>query len=149
VKTHTLTSAGGVVVDNEGRIVLTARRSFKGEIQWGLPKGIVEQGETPEQAALREASEETGLEVELQSPLERIDYWFYQPVAESSEKLRVHKFVHFFLMRAVGGDPSRHDAETEQVDFFEPHAAIKRASFSSERKILKKAAEIITRPTRA
>jgi mutator protein MutT len=140
-----LTSAGGVVIDDEGRVVLTARRSFKGELQWGLPKGIVEKGETPEQAALREASEETGLEVELESPLEKIDYWFYQPVPDSDEKLRVHKFVHFFLMRAIGGDPSKHDAETEEVAFLEPKDAIKRASFASERKILKKAAELVAR----
>jgi 8-oxo-dGTP pyrophosphatase MutT (NUDIX family) len=146
VKTETKTSAGGVVVDGNGRIVLTARRSFKGELQWGLPKGIVEKGETPEEAGLREASEETGLDVELLSPLERIDYWFYQPIKGSSEKMRVHKFVHFFLMRAIGGDPSKHDAETEEVAFLEPREAIKRASFSSERKILKKAAELVSRP---
>lgn len=146
MKTVTKTSAGGVVVDEGGRIVLTARRSFKGELQWGLPKGIVEKGETPVEAGLREASEETGLEVELLSPLEKIDYWFYQPVQDSTEKLRVHKFVHFFLMRAVGGDADQHDAETEEVAFFEPDAAIKRASFASERKILKKAAELVSRP---
>ena len=149
MKTVTKTSAGGVVVDQEGRIVLTARRSFKGELQWGLPKGIVETGESPEEAGLREAEEETGLEVELISPLEKIDYWFYQPVAGSDEKLRVHKFVHFFLMRAVGGDPSRHDTETEEVAFLEPSDAIKRVSFSSERKILKRAAELVSRAAQA
>jgi 8-oxo-dGTP pyrophosphatase MutT (NUDIX family) len=145
VKTVTQTSAGGVVVDYEGRIVLTARRSFKGELQWGLPKGLVEKGETPESAAAREATEETGLVVEVISPLEKIDYWYLQPPrGTETEKSRVHKFVHFFLMRAVGGDPQNHDAETEEVAFFAPPEAVKRASFSGEKKILKKAAALLS-----
>jgi 8-oxo-dGTP pyrophosphatase MutT (NUDIX family) len=141
VKTVTQTSAGGVVVDEEGRMVLTARRSFKGELQWGLPKGLVERGESPETAAAREATEETGLEVEMVSPLEKIDYWYVQPPrGEYKEPTRVHKFVHFFLMRTTGGNPEDHDLETEEVVFLTPAEAIKRASFSGEKKILKKAA---------
>lgn len=141
MKTVTQTSAGGVVVDDEGRIVLTGRRSFKGELQWGLPKGLVEKGETPEIAAAREANEETGLEVEMVSPLEKIDYWYVQPPrGDHKEPTRVHKFVHFFLMRATGGDPEDHDLETEEVVFLAPAEAIKKASFSGEKKILKRAA---------
>ena len=43
----TVISAGGVIVDDQGRVVLTGRRSFKGRLQWGLPKGLVEPGEEP------------------------------------------------------------------------------------------------------
>jgi 8-oxo-dGTP pyrophosphatase MutT (NUDIX family) len=149
VKTLNQTSAGGVVVDDEGRIVLTARRSFKGQLQWGLPKGLVEKGEAPEAAAAREAREETGLEVELVSPLEKIEYWFVQPPrGENSEPTRVHKFVHFFLMKAVGGDPTQHDLETEEVIFLPPAEAVKRASFSGEKKILKRAAALLSNAAR-
>ena len=132
----TQTSAGGVILDAEGRIALTARRSFKGDIQWGLPKGIVEKGEQPAEAAVRESREETGLEVELIGPLDVIDYWFVQPASGKEPARRVHKFVHFFLMKAVGGDPSAHDSETEEVAILEPAEALAIASFDGERKII-------------
>jgi 8-oxo-dGTP pyrophosphatase MutT (NUDIX family) len=136
VKTLTAVSAGGVIVDDDGKVVLTARRSFKGELQWGLPKGLVEKGETTEQAAQREAHEETGLEVELTQGLPTIDYWYVQPARGSSPATRVHKFVHYFLMRATGGDPSQHDAETEEVAFLPAAEAVERASFASEKEVI-------------
>jgi len=49
-------SSGGVVVFNNAILLL---RKFNGD--WVLPKGKVEQGETLEQAALREVSEESGV----------------------------------------------------------------------------------------
>lgn len=137
LKTVTQVSAGGVILDEASRIVLTARKSFKGDIQWGLPKGLVEEGEEPAQTAVREAREETGLEVELIGPLDVIDYWFVQPKRGEEAARRVHKYVHFYVMRAVGGDPSNHDAETEEVAILEPPDALKRASFGSERKMIK------------
>ncbi len=136
MSTVTQTSAGGVILDSEGRIALTARRSFKGDLQWGLPKGLVEKGEQPAEAALRESREETGLEVELVGPLEVIDYWFVQPARGEEPPKRVHKFVHFYLMKAVGGNPSAHDSETEEVAILEPAEALALASFESERKII-------------
>src|SRR5688572_24833127 len=98
MKTLTQVSAGAVILDTEGRVVLTARKSFKGELQWGLPKGIVEKGEEPAAAAAREAKEETGLDVELIGPLDVIDYWFVQPKQGDDPPLRIHKYVHFFVM---------------------------------------------------
>ncbi len=136
VRTLTATSAGGVILDSSGNVVLTARRSFKGELQWGLPKGLVEPGEEPAGAAVREAREETGLEVELQGPIEVIDYWYVEPGRAGEPPTRVHKFVHFFLMRATGGDPSEHDHETEEVAILEPGEALARASFPTERKVI-------------
>lgn len=135
----TATSAGGVVLDGEGRVALCARRSFKGVLQWGLPKGLVEPNETPEQAAIREANEETGLTVEVVTSLATIDYWFVEPGREGSPARRVHKFVHFFLMRATGGDPSLHDQETEEVALLPPQQSLARVSFDSERKVIEEA----------
>ncbi|MGH2706368.1 MAG: NUDIX hydrolase [Actinomycetota bacterium] len=134
--TKTQRSAGGVILDREGRVVLTSRRSFQGQLQWGLPKGLVEPGEEIEATALREAAEESGLEVALVAPIEVIEYWYVQPASSGRPAVRIHKYVHFFLMRRVGGDPARHDAETEEVAFLDLAEAAQRASFESEGKLL-------------
>ncbi|HYR64115.1 MAG TPA: NUDIX domain-containing protein [Actinomycetota bacterium] len=136
MRTRTVVSAGGVIIDDEGRVVLTSRRTFGGDLQWGLPKGQVEPGEAIADAARREATEETGLEVEIVSRLTTIDYWYI----DKARSERVHKFVHYFLMRATGGDPTAHDAETEEVAALEPGEAANRASFKSERAVIRAAA---------
>jgi ADP-ribose pyrophosphatase YjhB (NUDIX family) len=137
MQTEIVVSAGGVILDGEGRVVLTARRTFGGDRQWGLPKGQVEPGEAVSEAARREATEETGLEVEIVSPLPTIDYWY----VDKARSTRVHKFVHYFLMRATGGDPGSHDHETEEVAILEPSEALRRASFRSEREVIRAAAD--------
>ena len=137
MQTQTVVSAGGVILDKAGRVVLTARRTFGGDLHWGLPKGEVEPGETVPDAARREASEETGLEVEILSPLPTIDYWY----VDKTRSARVHKFVHYFLMRATGGDPTDHDLETEEVVVLDPSEAVGRASFKSERELIRAAVQ--------
>jgi 8-oxo-dGTP pyrophosphatase MutT (NUDIX family) len=134
-------SAGGVILDGDGRVVLTARRSFAGEVQWGLPKGLVERGEQVPDAARREATEETGLDVEIVAPLPVINYWYVDPGGT-----RIHKFVHFFLMRPTGGDPANHDAETEEVEALPPAEALRRASFRSERAAIEAALSAASPP---
>jgi 8-oxo-dGTP pyrophosphatase MutT (NUDIX family) len=141
VKVQTAVSAGGVIVDDRGRIVVTGRRSFKGRLQWGLPKGLVEPGEEPAAAAAREAREETGLDVEVLEPITTIDYWYVQPALGEEPPRRVHKFVHFFRMRPVGGDTNDHDHETELVELLPPDDALARVSFASERDVIRAAVD--------
>ena len=141
MKTATATSAGGIVFDDRGNVCLISRRGAKGALQWTLPKGAAEPGETPEEAALREVREETGLEAELVEKVGTIDYWFvWKP-----EDTRYHKFVHYFLMRATGGDTSRHDHEVEEARWFPSDEALKAASFANERALLEKAAAMASK----
>lgn len=142
MRTRTAVSAGGVIVDSRNQVVLTARRSFSGELQWGLPKGLVESGESEREAAIREAREETGLEVDVTGPPQTIDYWYVQPRRGNRPPVRVHKYVHYFPMRATGGDASQHDRETEAVAFLPPEEALERASFESEQEVIRVALEI-------
>ena len=94
------TSAGGIVVDVRDGIpyaALIARRNRTGRMEWCLPKGHLEVGETAEAAALREVREETGIQGRIIRHLASIDYWF------SSPDRRVHKVVHHYLMAYNGG----------------------------------------------
>src|SRR3990172_12125905 len=105
METRKETSAGGVVyrrVDSSVQIALAARRTRRGELAWGLPKGAVEPDETPEVAAVREVLEETGLEAEIEADLGTIRYFYVW------EGVRVRKQARLFLMRAIGGDIANH-----------------------------------------
>jgi 8-oxo-dGTP pyrophosphatase MutT (NUDIX family) len=135
MRTARAVSAGGVVIAqprSDAPVALVAHRSVRGTLQWTLPKGAQEPGETVADTAMREVREETGLEVELIGPLDTIDYWFVW----APEQTRYHKFVHYFLMRAVGGDFARHDAEMEEADWFTLEQARRRMAFANERKLL-------------
>ena len=94
-------SAGGIIFrrlpDNSLRFLLI-RDSYD---KWGLPKGHLEEGETPAEAALREAREEVGLgDLRLIGPIRIIDWHF----RAKGGKL-VHKFCHFFLLESPGDEP--------------------------------------------
>jgi ADP-ribose pyrophosphatase YjhB (NUDIX family) len=141
VKTRFEHSAGGVVyrrVSEGFDIALASRRTRRGELVWGLPKGAVEQDEAPEEAAVREVLEETGLEAEIRRSLGEISYWFVW------EGDRVKKSVSFFLMEAIGGDTARHDHEMEEVRWFPLASAADTAGYDTERDVIRKAAVILT-----
>lgn len=116
---------------------LAARRTRRGDLAWGLPKGLVEKGEDPSQTAVREVQEETGLKAEIIQPLGDISYWYVW------EGERIRKRVTFFLMKAVGGDMSLHDYEMEDVRWFPLEEAPRKANYSSERDVLRRAADAL------
>jgi len=105
----------------------------RGRTRWGLPKGAVSEGETSEEAALREVLEETGLEAEIVKPLDTIEYFF-----RAGDTL-IHKKVDFYLMLHRGGTMKPQLSEVDDVEWVELSAAIERASFPSEKKLLEAA----------
>ncbi|MEQ0563726.1 NUDIX domain-containing protein [Amycolatopsis sp. NEAU-NG30] len=59
----TVRCVGGIVHDDQGRLLLIRRANDPGSGQWSLPGGRVEPGESDETAVIRELREETGLDV--------------------------------------------------------------------------------------
>jgi 8-oxo-dGTP pyrophosphatase MutT (NUDIX family) len=133
-------SAGGVVYRRNGLmgpdIVLCGRREPS---RWSLPKGRPDSGETIIETALREAKEETGLNVEIERPLGSVNYWF----VSSIDRVKYNKTVHFFLMNVLGGSTANHDVEFDDVVWFSAEEAVRRLTFENEMEILVKALEFI------
>ncbi len=132
-KTRNEHSSGGAVINTENGTSKVALIATRGRTRWGLPKGAVSQGETSEQAALREVLEETGLKAEIVKPLDTIEYFF-----RAGDTL-IRKRVDFYLMRYIGGTLTPQLSEVDDVEWVELSEAISRASFESERKLLEAA----------
>jgi len=136
----TATSAGGIVVRSISgvpHIVAGRRRRERDGSSWTLPKGTPVPAETLEETALREVTEETGLEVRIVAPIDHIEYDFMQGGA------RIHKTVYFWLMEPVGGDLSRHDHEFVEVRWVSLVDAQGLLTFETERGLVEQAARMI------
>jgi len=131
-------SAGGVVVRvlDGAPHVLLIRDPYR---NWGLPKGHVEGGEDPPQAALREVQEETGLDELVLGPvLGTIDWRF---------RIRgtlVHKYCHFFLMVSRGGDPKPQHAEgITECRWLPLDEALRSVTYDNAREMIRVAVRIL------
>jgi 8-oxo-dGTP pyrophosphatase MutT (NUDIX family) len=140
LRTATATSAGGIVVRYEASVpylVVGMRRRDRDGVTWTLPKGTPQHGESREETAVREVTEETGLAVRIVEPLASIDYTFVQ------HGTRIHKTVHYFLMEPSGGDLGRHDHEFEDVRWIRFDEAPALLTFETERALVTRAAGIL------
>ena len=136
----TATSAGGIVVRTIAgvpHLVAGRRRRESDGGSWTLPKGTPNPPETLEQTALREVAEETGLEVRIVAPIDRIEYVFVTAGA------RIHKTVHYWLMEATGGDLAGHDHEFDEVRWVPLAEAPGLLTFETERALVERAASMI------
>jgi len=139
LKTARAESEGGVVYrqrDGEIEVVLVGREA---QGSWFLPKGTPLRGESREQTAIREVSEETGLEVRILEPITSISYWFM------SGRVRIFKTVYYYLMVPTGGDISRHDPEYDRVAWFPIQQALAVLTYANDADVVRRAAELIKR----
>lgn len=116
---------------------LIGRVDRRGRMLWSLPKGHIELGETAEQTAIREVAEETGIQGSVLAALGSIDYWFV------TEGRRVHKTVHHYLMRFLGGELSDDDVEVTEVAWVPLRELTSRLAYADERRLAEVAGELI------
>jgi 8-oxo-dGTP pyrophosphatase MutT (NUDIX family) len=122
-------SAGGLVFDEEGRVLLIRARDLRNQPVWTLPKGTLTKGETSAEAALREVREETGYRCELLRELQVVTYWFQR------DGRRIKKTVRWFLMRPLE-KVSEHDSEVDEVAWVTRAEADSRLRYESDRRLL-------------
>lgn len=126
-------SAGGIVFNEKGEVLIT-KHSLNHH--WGFPKGWIEEGQTIEEAAVREVREEGGVEAAIRGKVGYTKYIY----TRADEK--VFKVVTYFLMEYISGDPKDHDFEMEDAGWFTTEGALKTLDFSRDKDLLKKAVEM-------
>ncbi len=141
VETLDQVSAGGVAFRWPGSELQVAIVSVKPKLRWQLPKGIVDPGESPELTAVREVREEAGIETNLISLIETIEYWYRS--TRYGKPVRFHKFVHFYLLEYRRGEVADHDDEVEESRWVSFEEAINMLAFKSEREVVEKARGMI------
>jgi 8-oxo-dGTP pyrophosphatase MutT (NUDIX family) len=134
-------SAGGLVIDSSGTQGLLIGRidhkdSTGKRILWSLPKGHIEKGETPEQAAIREVAEETGITSSITRSLGVIDFWFM------AGGQRIHKTVHHFMFTEVSGELTPQISEVDEVSWFPLAEIVDRLAYPDEKKLIARSGQL-------
>jgi 8-oxo-dGTP pyrophosphatase MutT (NUDIX family) len=133
---RTATSAGAIILrEVEGELKIALAQHQRVIKAWVIPKGHVEEGESIEQAALREIYEEAGLDnVQLIKHLGII----MRESAKSSGDV-VQKTIHFFLAYALSDSqsPTPLDLSFIEVGWFRPEEAIELLPYTEEQAFLR------------
>ena len=122
-----------LVRDGQVAAIVPVRRAAGGRKVLALPKGHVDEGETAEQAALREVREETGMTGELVEELGEVRYWYQRGGR------KIPKLVTFFLFDYRSGSDADHDAEVEEVRWLLLEDAAKELTYKGEREMVQRA----------
>lgn len=121
-----IVAAGGIVIDG-GQVLLVHRTKHQ---DWTLPKGKLDEGEAPLDAALREVREETGYEARALGFVGAHGY-----LVRDTPKVVLYWLMAVTGERQTGIDP----AEIDRVEWLEPGDALRKLTYPLEREILEKA----------
>jgi 8-oxo-dGTP pyrophosphatase MutT (NUDIX family) len=111
-------------------VIVPTRRAADGSRVLALPKGHVDPGETPVQAAEREVREETGVVATPVRELGETRYWYRR------DGRTIGKSVSFFLFTYLEGDIADHDDEVEEVRWLDLAEARQALSHAAERDVV-------------
>ncbi len=134
-------SAGGLVIDFSGTKGLLIGRydqkdANRERLLWSLPKGHIEEGETPEEAAIREVAEETGITSEISRELGVIDFWFM------AGGKRIHKTVHHYLFKEISGTLTPQESEVDEARWFPLEEIVNLLAYPDEKKLIARSGEL-------
>lgn len=143
MKTISEFSAGGVVfrkstIDHQPSTISWLICKHSGYHRWVLPKGIVEEGESPEDAAIREVLEETGIKARIVKKITPDVRYHY-----TKNGILVNKRVAFYLMEYVSGDVADRSWEMEDVRWVSSETALRLLAFIDERRVLTNAVKAV------
>jgi len=122
-----------VVRHREVIVIVPVRRDTRGNKVLALPKGHPDGDETPEQAAAREVSEETGVTAQLIEKLGEVRYSYER------DRRRIAKRVSFFLFEYRSGDLADHDHEIEDARWISLEEARDTLTYDGEREMVNRA----------
>jgi 8-oxo-dGTP diphosphatase len=104
---------------------------------WGFPNGHLEEGESTEEAAIREVEEETGIKAEIVEKIGQSKY----VITKNNQK--IFKVVTIFLMKYVAGEPKAQIGEVSDVIWLPYEEAFKKLTYPGDKDLLKKAKELM------
>jgi 8-oxo-dGTP pyrophosphatase MutT (NUDIX family) len=131
-------SAGGIVFRRDATGLtrwLLIRDSYD---NWGFPKGHLENGESPAEAAGRETAEETGLDdLRLHGPIKVVDWHF------RFKGRYIHKFCHFFLFESPAAEAApQADEGITAVQWLPIDDALRELSYDNARGVLRRGSDM-------
>ncbi len=134
-------AAGGVVIRENGRMMLLLEVAGRKELR--LPKGHIEDGETVEQAAVREVQEETGYaDVEIVDDLGSVTHTFYNFRKDAN----ITRTESYFLMRLNSEQPydgPQYEHERFKRRWVRTDDADRLLTYESEREFARRARQAI------
>ncbi|MGB9960037.1 MAG: NUDIX hydrolase [Candidatus Bathyarchaeales archaeon] len=90
----------GAIMVCDGKILLEKRKSEPGKGKWSVPGGLVELGESTEQAVIREVKEETGLDVENPELVDVVNNIIF----DENGKIKYHFVIVDYFVKLKGGE---------------------------------------------
>ena len=143
---HRLEGAWNIVAIEPQKEASQARpvRKTSQTLLLALPKGLVDQGEKPEQTAIREVREETGITA---TPITKLGDIKYVYVRSWGDKQRVFKIVSFYLLRYASGHiddiPPEMRIEVKRAVWIPLEEAARKLAYRGERDIVRRAREYV------